>query len=269
MTAQQDFHSTMSSQTLIVPIWTPLGLPSSKSLSLWSPFSAMYLSCWATVTCSSTENNGLKTQPRASNRNQGSVPTLWGVSQKKLFCCLFGFLLFCFWWSFWWGFVVQTGLTCFVGDSNWLAAGRAVSTTSYSIHGDSVVHARFEASDGSSGHGARHCKLLYRAASTWRGWGGKRSVMDLFKYTFSIIKKTQDNLICIKFKRGWCWFQWILRQFFSVQPNEKLNMHTEPPLKWLECSKCSFLQGADEDNLFSCKNKPCIWQSSLNMLQRS
>lgn len=92
---------------------------------------------------------------------------------------LWGFLVCAFLLFFCW----ERDLTCFVGDSNWLAAGRAVSTTSYSIHSDGVVHTGFEASDGSTRHGARHCKLLHRATSTWRGWGGKSNAMDLFKYT--------------------------------------------------------------------------------------
>lgn len=128
-----------------IPIWTPQGIPSP------SPSGQCQLSCWATKTHSFTETDGLRAH--GFQKKLGISDThLWGKANTKL-----------------WGFLsclVPSGLTCSVGDSDWLAAGRAVSTASYSIHSDGVFNTRLDASDGGSRHSARHCELLYWAAST-------------------------------------------------------------------------------------------------------
>lgn len=57
--------------------------------------------------------------------------------------------------------------TCLVHDIDWSAGGGAVSSTSHSVDGDSVVSTRHQVIDCGGGLRAGHCELLRITVTSW------------------------------------------------------------------------------------------------------
>lgn len=60
---------------------------------------------------------------------------------------------------------VYPGFTNSVVDSDWLAAGRTISTSSDGIHSNGVIYSRLKARDGCRGDISRYSELLSRPSA--------------------------------------------------------------------------------------------------------